>query len=148
MTALDVFLAYAADFEKSFVDDEWSRLERFFDDDAVYRIESNAFGCEITGPTEILAGMKKSLDGLDRRFDGRKITITDGPHAGEDDLRVTWVVTYSKEGLPSFDLHGASYARVRDGRIQLLVDSYDDAVAEALDAWVRETGFEVDPSYV
>jgi hypothetical protein len=30
------FEAYAADFELTFVDDDWSRLEQYFTDDAVY----------------------------------------------------------------------------------------------------------------
>jgi hypothetical protein len=30
MTNLECFAAYAADFEKTFKDDDWSRLERYF----------------------------------------------------------------------------------------------------------------------
>lgn len=79
MGTLESFLSYAAEFEKSYADDDWSRLERFFADDAVYRVESNRFGCELTGPDAILAGMKKSLDGFDRRFDTREIAVQGAP---------------------------------------------------------------------
>lgn len=148
MGVLDGFLGYAADFEKTYVDDDWSRLEQHFADDAVYRVESDAFGCELTGPQEILAGMKKSLDGFDRRFAEREIALAGEPEIEGDELRVAWTVTYTKGELPPFVLRGASFARMRDGRISLLVDSYDPTVGDELAAWVRETGIEIDPAYV
>ena len=33
MSIVDIYLAYAAAFEETFVDDDWSRLERFFAED-------------------------------------------------------------------------------------------------------------------
>ncbi|MGH0031080.1 MAG: nuclear transport factor 2 family protein [Myxococcota bacterium] len=148
MDTLERFLAYAADFEKTLVDDDWERLERWFDDDAVYVVESQAFGCELRGPAAIFAGMKKSLDGLDRHFDSRDVDVVDGPKVEGDTLHVGWKITYHKAGHPDFVLEGASEARLRDGRIERLVDSYDEAKSQAaLDAWSRETGIALDPSY-
>ena len=68
MSILQRFAAYAADFEKTLADDDWSRLPQYFSKDAVYRVESDLFGCELTGPESIFVGMKKSLDGFDRNF--------------------------------------------------------------------------------
>jgi len=148
MPALETFLAYAADFETTLVDDDWARLAPYFHDDAVYRVESNLFGCELHGPAAIFAGLKKSLDGFDRRFSGREISLTEGPHAEGDELRAAWTVTYTREGLPPFVLRGRSFCRVRDDRIDCLVDAYDDAVAGEISAWIRQTGESLDPSYV
>ena len=39
MTNLECFAAYAADFEKTFKDDDWSRLERYFAPDATYQVK-------------------------------------------------------------------------------------------------------------
>ena len=50
MGTAETFFAYAADFEKSYLDDDWSRLARHFREDAVYRVESDLFGCELKGP--------------------------------------------------------------------------------------------------
>lgn len=148
MTTLARFMAYAADFEKTYVDDDWTRLPQHFVDDAVYRVESDLFGCELKGPEAILAGMKKSLDGFDRTFAEREIAITEGPDVDGEELRATWTVTYRKDGLPPFLLRGKSMARVRDGKIVLLVDSYDERVAAEAAAWMSKTGVQLDPSYV
>ena len=147
MGTLERFLAYAADFEKTLADDDWSRLRRHFSDDAVYRVESELFGCELEGPDAIFAGMKKSLDGFDRNFPAREIATTEGPIVDGDEMRVTWTVTYHKEGLPDFVLRGRSMARVRDDEIALLVDSYDESVNAEVADWMRRTGVKLDPSY-
>lgn len=147
MSIVEQLLAYAADFEKTLADDEWSRLTRHFSKDAVYRVESDLFGCELTGPDEIFTGMKKSLDGLDRKFATREIAMTEGPEIEGDELRVSWTVTYHKPGLPDFVLPGRSLARIRDGKLVLLVDSYDEGVNAEVAEWMRETGLKLDPSY-
>ena len=58
MSIVERFVAYAADFEKTLADDDWSRLSQHFSENAVYRVESDLFGCELTGPDDIFAGMK------------------------------------------------------------------------------------------
>ena len=149
MGTLDRFVAYAAEFEKTLVDDDWSRLEPYFSDTAIYRVESDRFGCELEGPARIFAGMKKSLDGFDRKFESRSIERTGGPEVDGEELRVAWKLTYHHPDWPDFVLLGRSLARLHDGRIVLLVDSYDDEqVAAALADWTRETGVELDPSYI
>lgn len=147
MNIIERFAAYAADFEKTLADDDWARLAQYFSEDAIYRVESDLFGCELTGPAELFAGMKKSLDGFDRNFPERDIAMTEGPEVAGDEMRVSWTVTYHKRGLPDFVLRGKSLARVRAGKIVLLVDSYDDRVKEEVGDWMRETGLEFDPSY-
>ena len=147
MDTVERFVAYAADFEKTLADDDWSRLTPHFSETAVYRVESDLFGCELTGPENIFAGMKKSLDGFDRNFPTREIAMTEGPEVEGDEMRVSWTVTYHKPGLPDFVLRGKSLARVRDGKIVLLVDSYDERVNAEVASWVHETGLKLDPSY-
>ena len=147
MDPADTFLRYAADFEKCFADDDWSRLDRHFTAETVYRVESDRFGCVLTGPRAIGAGMKKSLDGMDRRFDKREIRVTEGPAIEGDTLRVGWTVTYTTGDHPPFVLPGASTARVTAGRIVELVDTFDASVGDAMARWQRDTGFSFDPSY-
>ena len=147
MDIIGRFLAYATDFEKTLADDDWSRLSQYFNEDAVYRVESNVFGCELTGHDSIFAGIKKSLDGFDRNFSERDLAITEGPDVAGDEMRVSWTVTYHKDDLPDFVLRGKSMARIRDGRIVLLVDSYDDSINAEVADWMRKTGMKLDPSY-
>ena len=148
MGAAEVFLRYAADFEKCFADDDWSRIEPHFAPDAIYRVDARGFGCEIQGPAAIAAGMKKSLDGFDRRFERREIDVREGPSVEGDELRVAWTVTYTTGDHPPFALRGASTARVAGDRIVLLVDAFDDGMVDEMDRWQQATGFHFDPSYV
>lgn len=148
MEILQQFLAYAGDFEKTLADDDWARLRRYFADDAVYEVQSSAFGCRLVGPSAIFAGMKKSLDGFDRRFRKRDVEITAPPVLDGDELRMGWKVVYHMDGQPSFTLPGRSTVRYAGGQIVYLSDAYDDAAVSAdFAAWQRQTGITLDPSY-
>lgn len=141
------FMQYAAAFEETVKDDDWSRLHQYFTPDAVYAIESETFPAMLRGPDAIFAGMKKSLDGFDRKFERRDIAITKAPEVEGDEMRVGWTVTYTREGLPPFALRGSSVARTRDGRIAYLSDAYEPAMEQEFDEWRKKTGFAVDASY-
>lgn len=148
MEILQHFLAYAGDFEKTLKDDDWSRLRRYFADDAVYEVKSDSFGCRLVGPTAIFTGMKKSLDGFDRRFTRRDVEITDGPTVDGNEMQVGWKVIYHLEDQPSFTLPGRSTVRYAGDQIAYLCDAYDDAqVGADFAAWQRATGLQLDPSY-
>ncbi len=77
--AIKVFMDYAAAFEQTYVDDDWSRLAPFFAEDASYEVRGGPLACKITGREAIFTGIRKSIDGLDRRCSDRKIDVTDGP---------------------------------------------------------------------
>jgi hypothetical protein len=147
MSILENFLAYATDFEKTLDDDDWSRLRGYFSNDCVYRVESNWFGCELTGLDAIFAGMKKSLNGFDRHFASRDFELKQGPDVVGDEISMAWELTYHKPELSDFPFRGRSMARFRDDKIALLVDSYDNAVADEAREWMRENGIDLDPSY-
>ena len=147
MDIITEFSTYAGEFELTYKDDDWTRLRRFFADDAVYEVKANAFGCRLVGPDAIFRGIKKSLDGFDRKFTGREIALTSGPDVDGDEIRIGWTVTYTKEGLPPFVLRGRSMARYRDGRIAYLCDSYEPSVEAEFADWQRTTGVAVDASY-
>ena len=70
--SVQVFADYAAAFEETFADDDWSRLEQYFAEDARYEISGGPFATTIDGRDAILKGLKKSLDGFDRKFDNRE----------------------------------------------------------------------------
>lgn len=149
MEIMQSFMEYAGDFEKTLADDDWKRLDRYFADDAVYEVEAQSFGCRLTGRAAIFAGMKKSLDGFDRKFDGRDIEVTSGPEVEGDEMRMGWKVVYRKAGATPYVLEGRSTVRYGDGKIVQLQDAYDPSVDDVLAAWQRENpGVSLDPSYV
>ena len=148
MDILQSFLTYAQAFEETYRDDDWSRLHQYFASDAVYDVRATSFGCHLVGPRAIFAGIKKSLDGFDRRFDAREMAITSAPEVSGDELRVGWTVTYRKAGMAPFVLVGRSSARYAEGRIAHLVDAYEPEAERAFATWQREHRMPIDPSYV
>lgn len=148
MDVLKLFLTYAADFEITYKDDNWDRLHQYFNDQAIYEIVSPSMPCTLTSPTEIFRGIKKSLDGFDRRYDSREIAIGNDLKTDDSTLSASWSVTYIKGELPPFVLKGKSVCTFRDNKIEKLVDTFDAQNEQALMDWVTQTGFNVDPSYV
>lgn len=148
MGLADRFFAYALDFEKTFVDDDWSRVEPYFEPDAVYEVRNTSLGCRIEGVQAILRGMKKSLDGFDRRCASRTIEGTDGPTEDGDTVTLAWSVTYTKEGAPPFVLRGRSMAKYRGLRIAYLVDEYPDGMDEEAADWLGRYLPGASPAYV
>ena len=148
MDILPQFMAYARDFEKTLADDDWARLQRYFASNAVYEVKAQSFGCRLVGGPAIFAGMKKSLDGFDRKFSRRDVEVTSGPEISGDEMRMGWKVIYHRDGLPSFTLRGHSTVRYSGDQIVYLADSYDPSVETEFAAWKRESGgIELDPSY-
>jgi hypothetical protein len=147
MGALAKFIEYAQDFETTYDDDDWSRLERYFAPDAVYEVRNTSFACRLEGPKAILRGLKKSLDGFDRRMPKRVVAPTDDMREEPDCLVVGWTATYSPPGAPVFVLRGRSTARYRDGVLFELIDEYPDGMDEEAAAWVRQHAPGLDASY-
>jgi hypothetical protein len=147
MEDLPRFLAYARDFEKTLRDDDWSRLSQYFHDDAVYEVEGAPLGCRLVGRDAIFTGIKKSLDGFDRRFDGRDVAVTSGPQMDGGWLTMGWVVTYNKAGKQPFPLRGASRVSYRDGKIARLIDTYEPGMIAEGQAWMKANQMPLDMSY-
>ena len=147
MTNLECFAAYAADFEKTFKDDDWSRLERYFAADATYQVKGEPFATKLTGRDAIFKGIKKSLDGFDRRFATRDIALEGVPEVEGDTVSLPWAVTYGRKDNPPLVLRGRSTAKFADDRIVQLTDSYDAPALESTSAWMRQHGRDLDPSY-
>lgn len=148
MDNLPLFMKYAADFEKTLADDDWTRLRRYFADTAVYEVKSAGFPCKLIGPDAIFKGIKKSLDGFDRKFDGRGVEVTSGPEVDGEALRLGWTVTYRKAEKEPYALRGRTEVRYHDGKIAQMTDSYDASVGPEAAAWMQRNGMMIDPSYV
>jgi hypothetical protein len=150
--ATQVFADYAAAFEQTYADDNWSRLADFFSEDARYEIRGGPFACKIAGRDAIFAGLKKSIDGFDRRCSERQIELTAGPDVVETEngheVSIAWNVTYQYKDAPGLALPGRSVFTVADGVIVAMRDEYDDAELESVEAWMREYGAGLDASYV
>jgi hypothetical protein len=148
MTPLQRFGAYAQDFEATFKDDDWSRLAQYFAPDATYEVTGDPFTCSLRGRDAIFTGIKKSLDGFDRRFTSREIALEGAPVVEDDTVSLAWSVTYRRPDAPPFVLRGTSIATYANGQIARLADSYDASASESFRAWLAQHGRDLDPSYV
>jgi hypothetical protein len=148
MGITESLFSYASDFEKTFADDDWSRLAPYFHEDAVYEVSNVFFACEVKGPEAIFKALRKSIDSFDRRMDDRTIDVLSGPETSGDEIRLGWAVTYAKAGAPDFVLRGESIARFEGDRIIHLRDRYPDGHNEEIEAWIHDHAPDLDPSYV
>jgi len=147
-----VFVDYAAAFEQTYVDDDWSRLVPFFSEDATYEVRGGPLACNLSGRDAIFAGLKKSIDGLDRCCSDRRIELTEGPNViGADngqEVRIGWRVTYQYGDAPKMVLPGRSVFTVADGVIVAMRDEYDETEMEGVGVWMLKYGAGLDGSYV
>ena len=139
MSNLERFGAYAAAFEKTFESDDFSLLEPYFTEDAVYETRSGDLGAVSEGRDAAFAALKASLDGMDRRFATRELALLEGPIEREDgSVWFRWSARYTRPGLPELKIAGEETALFRDGRIHRLVDVFSDASARAATAYMAE----------
>ena len=147
MDPMQTFMAYAQEFEITYRDDEWERLRKYFDDDALYEVKNVSYACRLEGPDAIFAGIKKSLDHFDRPMDGRKIDVLSPPAVDGGTLSVDWAVTYTRGEAPPVRVAATTTCTIVDGRITYLADTYDEGQEKALRAWLDEHAPDLDPSY-
>lgn len=146
MALLERFIQYAADFEKTFRDDDWSRLEPYFTDDATYSVEKMPFAFTARGRAAVLAAIRRSLDGFDRRLT-RRVEVVGTPTEQGSEVVIPWRAHYERPGAPPLVFGAREIAVYRDGRIRELRDVYDDGSAAVYQRWMGEHGQGLDASY-
>jgi len=134
MTILDRYQAYAEAFEQSYDDDDWSRIEPFFTEGAVYEGDPDARGRDA-----VLAKLKGGVDAFDRRMDSRTPDF-ESPTVEGDTLTMKWSVTYTKTGRPDLVISGVETAVFEGDRIALLRDTFDPEAEKAMGQWMAEHG--------
>jgi hypothetical protein len=112
------FEAYAADFERTFVDDDWARLEQYFTEDAVYLTPAN--GLRVSGRENLLATLRAAVSGFDRQCDTRCLASTEGPSQDGNEVFRRWAARFTLAGAPDLEIDGAERATYRGDRIELL----------------------------
>jgi hypothetical protein len=141
MDAVSRFREYAAAFEDVVKSDDFSRLEPFFTEDAVYEILGGPpFAGRHVGRPAILAYLKASLDGFDRRFRTRRIEMLEGPQLREGAVWFRWRVSYSSPGLPELVLDGVEIATFEGDRIRRLEDRFPLEMSSITEHWFTHYG--------
>jgi SnoaL-like domain len=146
MGTIDRYLAYAAAFEEAYASDDWSTLEPFFTEDAVYEFIAPApFGGKYEGRAAVLAQFKNSVNALDRRFDSRTVEVLEGPSEKDGGVWIRWAATYTLTGVPDCRMEGEERAVLVGDRIRRLADSMTDAEAGRVGAYFAQHGAKLKP---
>lgn len=137
MSHIPQFAAYAAAFEKAFENDDWSVVEPFFTEDAVYEVKLGPpFGGRFEGRAAILAYFKRILDQFDRRFETREIALLEGPREDGDSVWIRGSATYRAASVPELSFELEETVHFDGDRIRLLEDRYDAATESAVEAYL------------
>ncbi len=148
----DIWLEHIAAFDKTVEDDNWDRLVPFFHEDIRYFVTGAPFACDIQGRDAVFAGFKKSLDGLDRKFDKRDWRCGEIMVSPPNLIKGTIIGTYEMTGKPPLQFGVQSIWGFTDDKISLMVDLYDISRMDAINSldWLEEHGveFDLDASYV
>jgi hypothetical protein len=134
VSIMDRYQAYADAFEVSYEDDDWTRIEEFFTEDAVYEGDPDA-----TGRTEVIAKLKNGVDGFDRKMDSRTPDFQT-PTVDGNTLTMRWTVTYTKAGAPDLSISGSETAIFEGDRIARLRDDFDPEAQKGMGEWMAAHG--------
>ena len=135
MNIVDRYLAYAEAFELSYEDDDWSRLEAYFTENATYLGEPE----NAEGRAAVLGKLKGGVDSFDRKMDSRTPDFQT-PTADGNTIHMDWKVTYSKADCPDLAISGHETAVFEGDRIASLRDDFDPQAEVAMGEWMAAHG--------
>ena len=100
MTDRPAFFDYARDFEIALLTDDWARVARHFAPDAVHTVAGEGvFDQDDRGRDAVIAGLRRSVAALDRRFAVRVPEVLAGPLRRDDGgLWMHWRMTFRHAG--------------------------------------------------
>jgi SnoaL-like protein len=138
MDLIQRFGEYAAAFERVYQSDDWSQLEPYFTEDAVYAIEGGPpFGGRVEGRKALIEHLHRSVDAFDRRFPSRRLQLLEGPMLRNERVWMRWRVSYSGPGIPELVLDGEESASFEGDQIRLLEDRFPPEAGPITEMWLR-----------
>ena len=141
MSKIARFAAYANAFEKAFANDDWSLVEPYFTDDAVYEVGAEPpMGGVFEGRAAILAYFEQVVNAFDRKFASRELALLEGPKEEGDSVWIRGTATYRARGVPEFVLELEETVHFAGDRIERMEDRYEPAMKEAIAAYLAEHG--------
>ena len=147
MGMVERFLEYAQAFEDAYDSDDWSLLEPYFTEDAVYDfIAGPPLGARHESRATILSDFRDAVNGFDRRFTSRRVDLVEGPIERNGEVWMRWLATYTLDGAPDCRLEGEERAVFEGGRIGLLEDKVSDEECQRLAAYLETHGNKLKPA--
>lgn len=144
MNLIERFQAYADDFELTFVDDDWTRFERYFTEGAVY-LTQGPHGARAEGRHALLEALRRAVLNFDRRCDSRTLETTRGPEQIANQVHREWAYTFTRAAAPDLRISGSERALYEGDRICLLEERLTDESNLLFAQWLREHAVKLIP---
>jgi ketosteroid isomerase-like protein len=145
MSRIGQVLSYAIAFEGAYFTDDWSRIDPFFTDDAVYQ-PLGAFGGPIEGRDALKAAFKMMVNGFDRRFASRAVEVVEGPTERDEAVWFRWAATYTLPDAPTLRMIGEETVVFAGDRICRLEDRMSDEETKKVQAFLATHGAKLKPA--
>ncbi|HEY5658984.1 MAG TPA: nuclear transport factor 2 family protein [Myxococcota bacterium] len=139
MHIVDRYREYAAAFEATYLDDDWSRLEQYFAKDVVFRSYYTA-DIKVVGREAVIEQLHSDVEAFDRKFDERHLEFLGEPRLTGDRVATDWKMTYVKVGAPDLVLLGTETATFAADLIVLLEGAYVPDTFGEFGAWLGKYG--------
>jgi ketosteroid isomerase-like protein len=146
-TPLERCFQYMRAFEVACLSGDWSALDSHFAEAAVHRIEGGGpMGGRTVGREAVIAGLRRGVDGIDRRFDLRIPEVIEGPVTRGDGVFMRFRLTLRRAGVPDLFIEGDHLATYRDGVIVSLEERLADDTAHRVGAYLAAWGEHLRPA--
>jgi ketosteroid isomerase-like protein len=133
------FMEYAEAFEAAYASDDWSKLDAYFTEDAVYEtVAEPPFANRTQGRDAVKAFFKQIVDNFDRRFTSRKVELIEGPTERPGHVWLRWVSTYTLADAPPLRMEGEEIAEFDGDRIKRLEDRMSAAATQRTMQYMAE----------
>jgi hypothetical protein len=139
MKIVDIFESFAADFEATVQDDNWSRLEKYFVKDATY-LNVGEPDSQCNGCAAILAYLKQDVADFDRRFDTRTLVALTPPIADGNNLSRRWRCTYTLDGSPDLVVEGEARYLFENDLIKKIEEEPTASSIQEVNEWIQKFG--------
>jgi hypothetical protein len=137
-------LAYIAAHERCYADDDWTRLEPFFTEDAGREVSGGPpLGGSWQGRAAVIRSLRERTEALDRRFDQRTFWPRGVPAEMGDSVALPWRGIYRLDRALAHPLtiEGTLIASFANDRIALLRDRLRPGTDRLIAAYLKRHPF-------
>ncbi len=139
MGIIDIFESFAADFETTVQDDNWSRLEKYLAEDATY-LNVGEPDPKCKGRAAILTYLKEDVSNIDRRFDMRILIALKPPTADGNRLSRRWRGTYTLAGASDLIVEGEARYLFEGDLIKEIEEEPTAVSMQKVNEWMQKYG--------